>query len=189
MNKIQRTSRYLRWTFTTLMVLTPIFYIATWCFLPDMLKKDSVLMGFDLIPPALINLVPVDVVVQHPMTTMLRLIGLTIDILPMTITLLLYANLVTLFQLYERLSYFTMENVIVIKKIGIYILLGELIRPFVEGATTALLTWQNGPGHRVIAISFKGNNVGLIITGILIILSSWIMAEGYRLKEEQRLTI
>jgi hypothetical protein len=181
MNKIQRTSRYLRWTFTALMAITPLLYIASWCFIPGMGEKDSFILGFDLIPA--------DVVILHPLTTMMRLIGLTISLLPMTVNLLLYANLVTLFLMYERLSYFTMENVAVIRKIGFYLLLGELIRPFIEAATTALLTWQNGPGHRAIAISFKSNNVELIIAGVLIILISWIIAEGHRLNEEQQLTI
>ena len=127
MNKIQRTSRYLRWTFTTLMALTPLLYIASWCFFPGMEKKDSFIFGFDMIPAGII--------IQHPLTTMMRLIGLTISLLPMTVNLLLYSNLVTLFLMYERLSYFTMENVAIIKKIGFYLLLGELIRPFIEAVS------------------------------------------------------
>ena len=181
MNKIQRTSRYLRWTFTALMAITPLLYIASWCLFLVWAKKTVLYSGFDLIPA--------DVVILHPLTTMMRLIGLTISLLPMTVNLLLYANLVTLFLMYERLSYFTMENVAVIRKIGFYLLLGELIRPFIEAAITVLLTWQNGPGQRVAAISFKSNNVELIIAGVLIILISWIIAEGHRLNEEQQLTI
>jgi hypothetical protein len=119
----------------------------------------------------------------------MRLLGLTISLVPLSITLLLYSNLVTLFLMYERLNFFNLENVAVIKRIGFYLLLSELIRPFIEGATTVLLTWQNGPGHRVFAISLQGYNVALIITGVMIILISWIIAEGHRLNEEQRLTI
>jgi len=189
MNKIQRTSRYLRWTFTVLMVLTPVLYITSWCLMPDMVTKDSFIFGFDVIPKDLVNVISGDVLIQHPLTNMMRLLGLAISLVPLTITLLLYSNLVTLFQLYEQQRYFAMENVAVIRKIGLYILLSELVRPFIEAAITALFTWQNGPGHRVVAVSFKGNNVGLIITGVLIILISWIIAEGYRLSEEQRLTI
>ena len=189
MNKIQRTSRYLRWIFTALMAITPVLYIASWCLLPDILKKDSFIMGFDVVPRVLSNVVSGEIIMHHPLTTMMRLLGLTISLVPLGITLLLYANLVTLFLMYERLSFFTMENVAIIKKIGVYMLLSELIRPFVEAATTVLLTWQNGPGQRVIAISLQGYNVVLIITGVMIILISWIMAEGHRLKEEQQLTI
>lgn len=189
MNKIQRTSRYLRWLFTALMVLTPLMYIASWFFLPDIVKKDSFFMGFDMIPRDLAAMIPGDVIVQHPLTTMMRLLGLTISLVPMTVTLLIYSNLVTLFLMYERLSFFNIQNVAIIRRIGIYLLLGEVLRPFIELATTALLTWQNGPGHRLAVMSFKGSNLGLIVTGIMIILISWIIAEGHRLSEEQRLTI
>lgn len=181
MNKIQRTSRYLRWLFTALMALTPLMYLASWFLLPEVVTKDSFFMGFDMIPSG--------VIVQHPLTTMMRLLGLTISLVPLTITLLIYSNLVTLFLMYERLSYFNLENVAIIRKIGIYLLLGEIVRPIVEAATSALLTWQNGPGHRLALMSFKGSNLGLIITGVMIILISWIIAEGHRLSEEQRLTI
>lgn len=181
MNKIQRTSRYLRWLFTGLMVITPILYVAFWFFVPDVIKQDDFIMGFNVIPSQLI--------VVHPLTTMLRLLGLTISIIPMSITLLLYANLVTLFLMYERGYYFNLQNVSVIKRIGVYLLLGEILRPLEEAATTLLLTWQNGPGQRALLISLKGNNIVVIITGIMIILISWIIAEGHRLSEDQRLTI
>lgn len=189
MNKIQRTSRYLRWLFIVFMGLTPLMYIASWFFLPDMVKKDSFFMGFDIIPRDLVAMIPGDVIVQHPLTTMMRLLGLTISLVPMTITMLIYSNLITLFLMYERLSYFNLENVAIIRRIGIYLLLAEVLRPFVELAMSALLTWQNGPGHRLAVMSFKGSNLGLIVTGIMIILISWIIAEGHRLNEEQRLTI
>jgi hypothetical protein len=181
MNKIQRTSRYLRWLFSALMVLTPIFYIAFWFFIPDLIKHDNFVMYFDVIPK--------DLNVEHPLNNITRLLGLTINLIPLTVTMLLYSNLVMLFMMYERLNFFNMQNVAVIRRIGIYLLLSEIIRPFIEATISALLTWQNTPGKRTVAISLEGNNFGLIITGIMIILISWIIAEGHRLSEEQGLTI
>jgi hypothetical protein len=51
------------------------------------------------------------------------------------------------------------------------------------------MTWQNPPGHRAATLSLSSIDIATLLTAILIILISWIMAEGCRLREEQQLTI
>ena len=56
---------------------------------------------------------------------------------------------------------------------------------------SAALTWGNprGSHERMAAISFSGTNVAILLTALLIILISWIMAEGHKLAEDQKYTI
>lgn len=184
MNKIQRTSRYLRWFFIALMIITPIFTAISWLFLTvgHNTGNFNFLHGFTEYRGQL-------PLIEHPLTMPLRLLGLTISIIPLSIELMMYYNFINLFLMYEQGHYFNMENVAVIRKIGIYVLLGQLISPFMEAANTVLFTWQNSPGNHMLRISFESNNLGLVVTGLLIILISRIIAEGHRLNEEQRLTI
>lgn len=184
MNKIQRTSRFLRWFFTALMIITPLFTIISWF----VLTLDHNTGNFNFIYgfSELRDHLPL---IEHPLTMQLRLIGMMISLVPLSIQLLMYYNFINLFLLYERGIYFDIENVSVIRKIGIFVLLSQLASPFVEAATSTLLTWQNSPGRHLARISFETNNLGLIVTGMLIILISRIINEGHRLNEEQRLTI
>ncbi|MDQ2993982.1 MAG: DUF2975 domain-containing protein [Pseudomonadota bacterium] len=184
MNKIQRTSRCLRWLFTALMIIAPSITLASWfVFTPEPNSANSsVMMGFS----ELRNHFPT---MEQPLPLEFKLIGLLISLIPLSINLCIYYNFITLFLLYEQREFFNMQNVAAIRKIGIYLLLGQLLSPFIEAATTALLTWHNTPGKRMASITFDNSNVGMIITGVLIILISWIIAEGHRLNEEQRLTI
>ena len=73
-----------------------------------------------------------------------------------------------------------------------YLLVGQLIiNPIYEGLISMLLTWDN-PAHqglRIAKIGFDQTNLGILFTALLVILISWIMAEGYQLREEQQLTI
>ena len=52
-----------------------------------------------------------------------------------------------------------------------------------------LMTLPNGPGHRLIEVSFGTIDGTLLIVSGLIMLIAWVMAEGLELVKEQSLTI
>jgi hypothetical protein len=52
-----------------------------------------------------------------------------------------------------------------------------------------VLTWKNGPGERILAMSFSSNNIVVILIACIVILISWIMAEGHKLQEEHEYTV
>ena len=52
-----------------------------------------------------------------------------------------------------------------------------------------MATLSNPPGHRYISLNFGTPNLEVLFWGMLVIVISWIMAEGYKLQKDQDLTI
>jgi hypothetical protein len=95
-----------------------------------------------------------------------------------------------LFHNYQLNQIFTSGNVRTYKYLGILLFLEALIaKPLGGTLTTFAVTWGNAPGHRYITLGFGTPNVGDLLMGMLVIVISWVMAEGLRLREEETLTI
>jgi hypothetical protein len=73
-----------------------------------------------------------------------------------------------------------------VRNIGYTLLITQIANPICQALLTLVLTWQNPLGQHYATISLNGTNLGLILMSVLIILISWIMAEGYKLQEEQQ---
>jgi hypothetical protein len=64
-----------------------------------------------------------------------------------------------------------------------------MIKPLTDFLLGFVLTSGNPPGFRVAMATISDANMGVILTSLIIILSSWIISEGCKLKEEQQLII
>lgn len=120
---------------------------------------------------------------------MTRVIGYLVSLAPMVVELCIIYFLIKLFQLYEKGEIFSLQNVRYIRNIGLVLLIEQVVSPIYEAVMGLVLTWGNPPGHRYASITLDGTNVGIVLTALLIILISWIMAEACQLHEEQELTI
>jgi len=90
----------------------------------------------------------------------------------------------------QKNEIFTMRHVKYIRNIGYALLAGQLlVQPFYQFAMGLVLTLNNPPHHRFAAISFDQTNIGILLTAFLVVLISWIISEGCKLREEQQLTI
>ena len=76
-----------------------------------------------------------------------------------------------------------------IRNIGYALIVTQVIDPIYQGIMGFVLTWHNPPGHRFSAISLDQTNIGVILIALIVILISWIMSEGCKLREEQQLTV
>lgn len=94
--------------------------------------------------------------------------------------------LIKLFQLYERTEIFTLRNVTYIRNIGYAMLVKQLLNPVYQGLITGALTFNNPHGYRYATIGFGSTDLIAIVTALIIILVSWIMAEGCKLNDEQK---
>ena len=54
---------------------------------------------------------------------------------------------------------------------------------------SVILSFNNPPGERIFAISFVGMDFLTLILGIIILIISWVMKEGYILADEHSQTI
>jgi hypothetical protein len=163
--------------------------VLTWLYAPQSLAFGQH-NGFNMIPESYFRNLDS---VQHPMpqsfTPLTKLFCFAVSMIPTSITLIMLYFLIKLFRLYQQGDIFTSMNVRYIRNVGYALLVGQLIKPVYQGLIGLALTWQNAPGHRFAMFVLGTDDFGVILTALLIILVSWIMAEGCKLREDQQLTI
>jgi Protein of unknown function (DUF2975) len=118
-----------------------------------------------------------------------RLFILMIQFIPLSVTVMICDKLAKLFKLYENECLFEVENIKLIKQIGVLMLLGQLLELLYQPLMSLALTFNNPAGHRMISLSFGSTNGTTIITGIIIITASKIVHQAHQLKCETELTI
>lgn len=183
MNKIQRVSHLFRLLFLAAIIIIPIAEILFWINAPLPIDIMGNTTGI------ILNFIPSGIKILHTLTPTEKLFGFLISMIPTVITVMILYFLIKLFGLYEKGEIFSINNVSYIKKIAYALLIGQLLNPIYEGLLSATMTIHNPHGYRYGIISFSGTNVCVILLALLIILISWIMAEGCKLREEQQLTV
>ncbi len=184
MNKIKKLSQIAQWILLAIMIILPTSLILFWINAPAPLLSSAANYGID------IKYLPDGLKILHTLTAGEKWIGFIINLLPVGITFIICCLLYKLFNQFKQLAIFSLQNVKYLRRIGYLIIIGELIiSPIYQALITGTMTYHNPRGHGVISISFSGYNLALVTAGVLILLVSWIMAEGYRLNEEQKYII
>lgn len=203
MNKIKRVSLFFRIIFQIIFIAIPILLIFSWIYAPEPLNLFIGIIKFNAIPStyagphvyakgAYLLHPPMgapEPVLLHILSWKEKCLGFLVSLLPTTIDLIVLYCLIKLFRLYEQGEIFSINNVKYIRNIGYALLIGQLLNPIYQGLMGIVLTWNNPKGHRFAAISLDQTNLGILLVGLMVILISWIMTEGCRLREEQQLTI
>jgi hypothetical protein len=188
-SKIQRVSFFFRVLFQVAFVVLLAAEILTWLNAPASLHALKV-YGFFMIPENYFtNLAMPQHLMPQTFTAMTKLLGFLVSMISTGVKLVLFYFLIRLFKLYERGEIFTLANVRYIRNIGYTLLVSQLIIPLYQGLIGIVLTRQNPPGQHFAMFGIGTDNLGVLFMSLLIILVSWIMAEGCRLREEQQLTI
>lgn len=179
MYKIKRISRFFRIVFQLAFVAMIVVQIIGWVYAPQPLR---VYFG-------LINVIPgtYEHIVPQVLSFNTKLCAFLLSTIPLTIELLAVYFLIKLFRLFEDGEIFSLRNVRYIRNVGYALLLNQVIDPFYQFFMGPILTWNNHP--HTAAITIDQTNFSMALTGLIIILISWIMAEAYKLREEQQLTI
>lgn len=118
-----------------------------------------------------------------------KIMGFFVTLAPTLLKLLVFYFLIKLFRSFEQHEFFSANNVRYIRNAGYALLLEQIINPASEFLLGFVLTSHNPPGFRLASMSISDTNIGLLLTALIIILISWIMAEGHKLHHEQQLTI
>lgn|SRR3990167_8408505 len=182
MQKIQQVSKFFRWLFQIMCIALPVLLVIFWVNAPSPI--ELVRHAF------VINYIPESIKIFHTLSDRERFFGFLISLMPLAVNLFILYFLIQLFKLYEKCEIFSLKNVQYIKYIGYTLLIGQfIINPVYEAILSAMLTWHNPQGERMAMISFTGTNLGIVLTALLIILISWIMAEGYKINEDRKYTI
>lgn len=183
-NRIKHISQLFRLIFQFLFLMIPILHILAWVNAPNPIDISGAgRLGF------FISAMPKGIEIMYPLATSTRIYGLLISAIPIVLAEAMIYFLIRLFRLYQNGEIFSLNNVRYIKKTGIMLLILQLVKPICDGLLSAFLTLGNPHGHRYAKITISGTDISMLLTALLIILISWIMAEGCRLREEQQLTI
>jgi len=177
MNKIKFVSRIFRILFQVTFFVLPACLVLYWLNAPEPLSILGNAINLDLIPhgardfPLILNL-----------SDQTKLLGFLVSLIPATLILLVCYFLIKLFRLYEKNEIFTLNNILYLRKIATTVVVGELIvLPIYQALLSVVLTWHYHPHFVIITINF-----GILLLSLLLVLISWIMAEGYQLQEEQK---
>ena len=183
MQRIAKVSRVFRIIFQMLLILMPLFTIISWLILPDQLRLSSSIGSIAYNP------IPNDLNVPALITPMTRVLGFLINMLTVGINMSIFYFLVRLFRNYEREQIFSLTNARLIRKVGYALLVWQILRPIQTALMSLMLTWHNPPGQRELLVSFSSNNLAVILIACIVILISSVMAEAYKLQQEQEYTI
>lgn len=179
MYKIQRVSQVFYWLFLIGLFVTPVCYIISWVCRPETLQFGGASFFFGFLHDQRFDFAT--------MPAYVRAMGLGISLIPMTISMLVLWHFVKLFRMYKQGLIFSAVHVNYIRRIGIILLIGELLDPLYQMFMSFLLSIPKA--HYSISINFGSSNFHTIIMASLIILIAWIMGEAYKLQQDQQLTI
>lgn len=182
MDRIKTVSHWFRILFQAVFVFESVILVWFW------MNGAQTPTLWGSIHPTILPL-NINVSIPATMSPLTKLLGFLVSCIPTGITLGVYYCLIKLFSLYERAEIFTATNVNYIKKIGYLLLASALVEPFYEALITFILSFHAEPGHRFATASFGTTNISEIVMALIIILVSWIMTEGCKLRDEQAYTV
>jgi hypothetical protein len=183
MNRIKKVSLFFRIVFQIIFVGLPILFIMSWVYAPNELGLLIGIIRLNAIPSAYSHSI------LHTLSASEKSLGCLVSTIPFLVEMFVIYFLIKLFKLYEQGEIFSIQHVKYIRNIGYALLIGQLIQPFYQFAMGLVLTLNNPPHHRYATITLDQTNIGILLTALLVILISWIMAEGCKLHEEQQLTV
>jgi Protein of unknown function (DUF2975) len=195
MNKIKNVSLSFKLVFQIIFIALPVLLIISWIYAPDELVLLTGFIKLNAIPATYSGLhtytpqgLP-EKAILHTLSQGEKALGFLVSVIPMMVKMFILYFLIKLFKLYENGEIFSIHHVRYIRNIGYALLISQLIEPFYQFAMGFVLTMHNPSHHRYAAITLDQTNIGILLTAVLVILISWIMAEGCHLREEQQLTI
>ncbi len=188
MQKIQQVSTKIIYFLDIALILYPSSLFLTWSLMDHSLIKkliqEGILLNPIVTPEGSVNLGTI------PLTTLSKGIGILGSFLGAVPLLWGLWRLKKLFHNYKKGNVFSIENVQTYQVLGwLFFLDGLLAKPISEMLMILTATLSNPVGHRYISLSFGTPNLESLFCGVLIIVISWVMREGYKLQEDQELTI
>lgn len=168
---VSRKIAYILWITLFCLPIITIIYWALFNILPASLKMD----------------LPTSIIKDLSFST--RLLAFIVALIPLAIKMTGLWILIKLFHLYQRGNIFTLDNVVCFRQLGITLIVWFLSTPIHIALLSIALTFQNQPGERLIAVGVESSDVTALVTGVMLIVVSWVMDKGRELEDEHQLTI
>jgi len=176
MRKIQKNSRRLSLLFSAICWLYPLLCIYLFFFHFDMLMawaKDLSDINYNVSGLSWVH----------------QIIIFMICAAPVSIAVFICNRIAQLFRLYEQGILFEVANIKLIKSIGIYMIVGELVQLIYQPLVTYALTCMKPAGQHMVIVEFGTPNFAALVTGFVIVMASWIIEEAHELQVDKQLTV
>ncbi|MBT7950491.1 MAG: DUF2975 domain-containing protein [Gammaproteobacteria bacterium] len=172
--RIQRISGKLTRLFMILTICTPMLILFYWLFF------NQLSAGFKVG-------LPVDLNQLLPYSTLS--LAFLISFLPGAVAIYGLITLQELFGLYEKAIVFSVNNVNCYRRLG-HTLIYWVVAKFISIPLLSLvLTFNHPPGKRTLALGISSSEIATLITGIIVVVISWVMNEACKLNDEQAYTV
>lgn len=181
MKRIKMLSQFFEITCFLVLLGLPLLTALAWWQAPESINFLAHIFEYHVIPKGYH--------VNHLLSTKERLLGFVVSAVPMMINMLMIACLMKLFARFKKGEVFSNYNVILISRAAVLMFISEVLQPFYQVAVGFVVMINNPAHERYVQITFKQENVEIILIALVILLGSWIMKEAYALSEEQRLTV
>jgi hypothetical protein len=175
--KIKKVSAFIKGASTLLMAALVLGDIAFWVFI-NSINQQLVTVNSKPVPLA-----------SGELSWQLMLVGFIVSLLPLCALLYGLISLRRLFSDYSRGEIFAPGHLLLFRKMAKSIVFCVFFSVIYESAKSVLFSLGNPPGQRVLEVGFSSDKVFILLFCGIIWVIAWIMDEGYRLSEENRLTV
>lgn len=179
MTRLQLYSRWVGLICRLFLLLVPIGVIYFWL---------TVQTPYDY--PGLIQYgLEIESLTSYPLSMQIRLLAIVVSLVYALIIIYALNCLIKLFNNYQKGEIFTLENAGFYKKLGYSIFCWTVGGMIYHAIMTGVISFNNPPGERIIALSITGVDILSLLIGLLVVIISWVMQEGYRIADENTHTI
>jgi Protein of unknown function (DUF2975) len=112
--------------------------------------------------------------------------GLALGQLSFALALWALWNVFALFRGYRDGAVLTVEAGRRLRHVGVAFCAFPFVQAAVSGLSSALLTMNNPPGERHLAIALEGGHLIIGVAGALMIVVGWVLAEAARIADDNR---
>lgn len=135
------------------------------------------------------SMAPLPVRVDHELPGLTRLLGFLTGLIPMSATIYGLWKLRNLFHLYEDGLIFTELNVKCFRSMGRTLIVWAGCDILRLALLSIVLTMNNPSGQRMITLGINSGELTGVFVGIVVLIASWVMDEGRKIKEDQALIV
>ncbi|WP_455203897.1 DUF2975 domain-containing protein [Kaarinaea lacus] len=172
--RIQRVSHKFKLLFIALIFIIPLTELMLWLFY-NQLPNNHFFLLHDQI--------------QGELSLSVRMQLFLASLIPIGILTYGVFILIKLFRLYEKKIVFTAENVRHYRRLGFVAISWVVGKVIYLPICSLILSFQQSDNNLFISLGLQSVDLFVLVTGVIVILVSWIMDEARRLEEEQAYTV
>ncbi len=176
-SKIKKVSKLFYILLTGVLIAVPLYYIFYWVFI-NSLSESFININIEPVPES-----------QNILSIKLQIAGFISSLLPLSA--LMYGVFYTrkLFASFKEGVVFSLEQVVLFKKISKALVLWIVFSIVYEGIKSIIFSFDNPVGERVVSLGVSSSQMGILFISIVVLVIAWIMDEGRIINEENKLTV